>query len=75
MMPETPSDVIARMNRAFNGVYGTMSRETRQRAERIFYSCQDWLLEHGIRFHQTIDGRWVLDQKKTEQKRQNEEDV
>jgi hypothetical protein len=65
-MSESPSDIIARMNTAFNGIYGTMSRETRQRAERIFYSCQDWLLEHGIRFHQTIDGRWVLDEKKGE---------
>ena len=74
-MPESPSDVIARMNIAFNGVYGTMSRETRQRSERIFYSCQDWLQEHGIRFHQTIDGRWVLGEKRTERKRQNEGDV
>jgi hypothetical protein len=30
---------------------------------KTFYSCQDWLLEHGIRFHQTLDGRWVLDEK------------
>jgi len=52
-----------------------MSGETRRRAERIFYRCHDWLQEHGIRFHQTIDGRWVLDENKTEQKHQNEGDV
>jgi hypothetical protein len=67
MMPDDPSTVIARMNTAYNGIYGTMSRETRQRAERIFYSCHDWLQERGVRFHQTFDGRWVLDEKKTGQ--------
>jgi hypothetical protein len=64
MMSESPSNVLARMNTAFNAIYGTMSRETRMRAGKTFYSCQDWLLERGIRFHQTIDGRWVLDEKK-----------
>jgi hypothetical protein len=75
MMPETPSDVIARMNTAYNGIYGTLSRETRLRSEKIFYSCHDWLQEHGIRFHQTIDGRWVLDEKKTGQERPRGEGV
>jgi hypothetical protein len=75
MMPEPPSDVIFRMNTAFNTIYGTMSGELRRRAERTFYSCQDWLLERGVRFHQTIDGRWVLDEKQTQQKTQNEGDV
>ncbi len=63
MMPETPSTVIGRMNVAFNAIYSTMSSEARLRAERTFYSCQDWLQEHGIHFHQTLDGRWVLDEK------------
>jgi len=66
MMSDSPANVIARMNTAFNAIYGTMSGEVRRRAERTFYSCQDWLQERGIRFHQTIDGRWVLDQKKAE---------
>jgi hypothetical protein len=65
----TPSSVIGRMNTAFNAIYATMSSETRLRAERAFYSCQDWLQEHGIRFRQTLDGRWVLDEKKPEQER------
>jgi hypothetical protein len=72
MMPETPSNVIGRMNTAFNAIYATMSSETRLRAEKTFYSCQDWLQERGIRFHQTLDGRWVLDEKKPEQERSHE---
>jgi hypothetical protein len=72
MMPEEPSTVIARMNTAYNAIYGTMSRETRMRAEKTFYSCHDWLQDHGIRFHQTIDGRWVLGEKKTRQTRSRE---
>jgi hypothetical protein len=75
MMSESPSNVIARMNTAFNTIYGTMSGELRRRAEKTFYSCQDWLLEHGVRFHQTIDGRWVLDEKKTAPERSHEEGV
>ena len=67
--PETPSSVIGRMNTAFNAIYPTMSSETRLRAEKTFYSCQDWLQERGIRFHQTLDGRWVLDEKQPEQER------
>ena len=72
MMPETPSNVIGRMNTAFNAIFATMSSETRLRAERTFYSCQDWLQERGVRFHQTLDGRWVLDEKKAEQERSHE---
>jgi hypothetical protein len=75
MMPESPSDVIFRMNTAFNTIYGTMSGELRRRAERTFYSCHDWLQEHGIRFHQTFDGRWVLDEKQTGQYHQNKKYV
>ncbi len=74
-MPETPSNVIGRMNTTFNAIFASMSSETRLRAEKTFYSCQDWLLERGIRFHQTLDGRWVLDEKKTKQKRHNDENV
>ncbi len=74
-MPDTPSSVIGRMNIAFNAIFATMSSETRLRAEKTFYSCQDWLQERGIRFHQTLDGRWVLDEKQTEQKRHSEKDV
>jgi hypothetical protein len=69
MMAELPSTVIARMNTAYNAIYGTMSGEVRRRAEKTFYSCQDWLQERGIRFYQTIDGRWVLGEKKTGQGR------
>ena len=62
-MTDTPASVIGRMNTAFNAIYATMSSETRLRAERTFYSCQDWLQEHGIHFHHTLEGRWVLDEK------------
>ena len=73
-MPESPSTVIGRMNTAFNTIYATTMSETRLRAEKTFYSCQDWLQERGIRFHQTLDGRWVLDEKPREQQHQNEKD-
>ncbi len=74
-MQDTPSSVIGRMNIAFNAIYATMSSETRLRAENTFYSCRNWLQEHGIRFHQTLDGRWVLDEKPTEQKPQSKGNV
>jgi len=67
-MPETPSTVIARMNAAYNAIYVTLSRETRQKAERTFYSCHDWLQDRGIRFHQALDGKWVIDADNTETK-------
>ncbi len=73
-IPETPASVIVRMNTAFNAIFATMSSETRRSAEKTFYSCQDWLQERGIRFHQTLDGRWVLDEKPREQQHQNEKD-
>jgi hypothetical protein len=66
MMPDDPSIIIARMNTAFNAIYGTMSGETRKKAEATFYSCKDWLEKQGIHFHQTVDGRWVLDEKRGE---------
>ncbi len=75
MMAESPSSVIGRMNVAFNAIFATMSGEAMRKAEKTFYSCQDWLQERGIRFHQTLDGRWVLDEPKPEQKQQSEEDV
>jgi hypothetical protein len=58
---EHPSVVIDRMNAAYNAVYGTISSETRMKAERAFYACQDWLRSRKIRFHQSLSGKWVLD--------------
>jgi hypothetical protein len=63
------------MNTAYNAIYGTMSGETRRKAEKAFYSCHDWLQERGIRFHQTFDGRWVLGEKRIGQARSHEEGV
>ncbi len=63
----TPQEIIGRMNTAYNGIYGTMSGETRRNAERVFYDCKNLLEERKIRFHQTIGGRWVLGAKKTGQ--------
>ncbi len=74
-MQDTPSSVIGRMNIAFNAIYATMSSETRLRAENTFYSCRNWLQERGICFHQTLDGRWVLDEKPTEQEHPRGEGV
>ncbi len=61
----TPQEIIGRMNTAYNGIYGTMSGETRRNAERVFYECKDMLEERKIHFYQTIDGRWVLGERKT----------
>ena len=63
-MQEHPSAVIDRMNMAYNAVYGTMSCETRMKAEREFYACHDWLRMRRIRFHQSASGEWVLDEQK-----------
>jgi len=66
VMQEEPATIIARMNRAYNAVYGTLSTETRRHAENEFYRCQNRLRERGIKFRQTLQGRWVLDDKATE---------
>jgi hypothetical protein len=62
MMQEYPSAIIERMNRAYNAIYGTMSSETRMKAEKDFYACQDWLRLRKIRFRQSLGGQWVLDE-------------
>jgi len=63
-----PSAIIERMNRSYNAIYGTLSLETRRRAENEFYWCQNWLREREIKFRQTSQGKWVLDEKTTEKK-------
>ena len=60
-MQEEPSSIINRMNREYNAFYGTLSPETRRRAEQQFYRCQECLSKLGISFHQTLAGNWVLD--------------
>jgi len=59
---EYPSVIIDRMNRAYNAVYGTLSSETRMKAEKDFYACHDWLRSRKIRFHQSLGGEWILDE-------------
>ena len=60
-MPEEPSTILARMNRAYDAIYGTLSSETRRKAENEFYRCQNWLRERGIKFRQTLEGKWIFD--------------
>jgi hypothetical protein len=67
-MQEQPAIIIDRMNRAYDAIYGTQSRTTIMKAEREFYSCQDWLRERGIKFHQTPQGKWILDGEAHERK-------
>ena len=67
-MQVQPSIIIDRMNRAYDAVYTTQSSQTRMRAEKEFYWCHDWLREHKVKFHQTPQGKWVLDGETLESK-------
>ena len=66
MQSDSPSTIIERMNRAYDAVYGTLSTETMRKAENEFYWCQNWLRERGIKFRQTLEGKWILDEGTTE---------
>jgi hypothetical protein len=67
-MREEPAEIIERMNRSYNAIYGTLSTETRKRAENEFYWCQNWLRERGIKFRQTPQGRWIFAEDTTERR-------
>jgi len=59
-MQEEPAIILARMNRSYNAIYGTVCPEARREAETTFYRCQSRLRQRGIAFRQTHAGQWVL---------------
>jgi transcriptional regulator with XRE-family HTH domain len=60
--PLSPSEVIVVLNRSYHTIQESGSRETRESAQTAFNVCYEWLRSRKIRFHQTDQGEWVLNE-------------
>lgn len=60
----SPSEVIVVLNRSYRTMQESSWRETRDAAQKAFNVCYEWLRSRKIRFHQTNQGEWVLEEAK-----------
>lgn len=68
----TPQDIIASLNRSMDALNINGTPDTHEMASLNCLNCLKWLGDHFVRFHQTRQGLYVLDEMPTAQEEHGE---